>query len=273
MATSRKNRSRVPRALSRKKSRKPNKSIVLSKPMKALVDKRIDGHAETKTALLQSGLVQVRAGRIVGSQLNRLVPQVPQADSGQPSDRASRIGAQIRLTSMEVEGCITFVPNANFPNAGTQLARMFAFSAKSISDWGFITGNVTTQDAIANALLRNGADIADYDGNLRAHFLPMNHKDMTSHLDRKFKINKDPKALYGTSQDGPLPVSVIPFKFRLKVKNKVLKFTDNTTNLPSNYCPLFAIGWCDPVNNPTSQPPSTSDLDYTYQVKMNFKDM
>lgn len=273
MAGTRKAHTRVPKALSRKKSRKTNKSLVLSKPMKELVDKRIDAHSETKCAIHHSGLIQVRAGRIIGTQLLRLLPDVKQVSNTVPGNRSSRIGAQIRLTSLEVEGVLTFKPNANFPNSGTQLVRIFAFSPKSVREWDVFDADPTLQTAVADAMLRNGADIADYDGNVAAHLLPVNHKDITSHVDRKFKINKSPQWQFGAPTGmTPLPISVVPFKFRLKVKDKVLKFTDAQSEFPTNYMPLIAIGWCDPVNNPQGQPPNTSTLDYQYQVKMNFKD-
>lgn len=272
MATSRKNRTRVPKALSRKKSRKPNKSLVLSKPMKALVDKRIDAQSETKCAIHQSSLISVRGGRIIGGQLLTLIPNVPQADSSTPANRASRVGAQIRVTSIEVEGVITMVPNSTYPNAGTQLGRLIAFSSKSVREYDLISSNATLQTALANALLKNGADIDDYDGSVLHHFLPINSKDMTTHLDRKFKMNKRPQIEVGTTSTGSLHASIIPFKFRLKCKNKVLKYTDNASEIPSNYAPMIALGWCDPVNASTGQPSTAVSCDYQYQVKMNFKD-
>jgi len=237
--------------------------------LKQLVDKRINMHEETKSVQFFSGEISKRAP-IIGIDVRRLLPEVYQAGvAGSPdSSRDTRVGQEIRVTSITVEGVMRLDIPGGSVQSNTQFLRMFVFSAKAFRDYAYVDAASST--TIADSLLKSGRTLDQYDGTVQKHFVPVNTADITTHLDRKYKSGQRS----GLLTQGGLELCLIPFKFHLKCKNKVLKYSDTNSTHPSNYAPFISIGFCDPVQYGGSGqvPPATFSCAYQFVTTLNFKD-
>lgn len=256
-----------------KKNKRPNvKNVKINPVLSKLVDKRADRRMETKSVQRYSGPITKR-GSITGPDWIKILPEVPQSGTaGNPdSTRDTRIGSRIRITSLTVEGVMFITdPASQYGISNTQLIRLFCCSYKSTQNYDVFDAPLATD--MADSLLKSGRAIDQYDSSVQNHMIPTNHDSITSHHEKKYKAGTRYVSTHVTPGATTSQACLIPFKFRLKCKDKVLKYDQSSATECNNYAPLFSIGFCDPVLTPSGQVPSTTTMTYQFMTTLNFKD-
>lgn len=237
--------------------------LKLSKPMRVLVDRRVDRKLETKVGYRH--VTFNPSSKITYSQVSLLLPEIPQAgSSGNPEvDREVCIGSSIIATSFHINGYMNMVYEDSEPDWSTILARMFIVSDKGIRFYGALSGGVYD---FVGELLRHGSTPQDYDGTPEAQLMPINFDRVTTHHTRTYNLAGDMAVHTGFT--GSLKVKTIPFRVNLKLKNKVLKYAEPDDVFPHNYAPVFALGWtCANGNTPSGSP-----VKVVYTTTLRYKD-
>ena len=230
---------------------KYRKKTMSEKEVEKLVDKKIQQKAETKIIASQSGdggspiyhNSSIRQGDLV-----RVIGGIKQGvQNGQ------RIGNEIMIQSLNVRGWIQqqYSSSANRSRLGV---RIFCFSVKGFANAGHAIGN---SNEWVKGFLRLGHDVKAFDGNVGDWLLPVNHKLITLHGERRIYLNQPRSATLGPGipSTDQIPVqqeySSKMFNFNIKCKNKILKFsrevlgdTSDDVDIPQNYGPLIALGYC-----------------------------
>lgn len=240
--------------------------------LKRLVDKRIGANEQTHEVINVTHTQQNRDGSIAETDLMRLVPSISQGDS-----RDNRTGSKIKLTSVEVYGFLKFVPSGAANDSGYAV-RLVCASAKEYPNAQqlFVDADATANRTdVADSWLRQGADPTSFNGTFERLHLPNNTANVVTHYDRIHYLVSDRVIFDNGSTDVDTRTSVRlvikPFRIRLKVKNKILKYDDDTSTYPINFNPFLMLGFVNLEN------PGTTDnnlrVTISAQAKWRFKDM
>ena len=249
---------KVPKALVRVKRQPKPGNYKLSTTTKKLVSAEINKKEETNEKFFESRLLDLPNIPDSNNFLFRLLPDVHQ--SGQPtgvgtdrypSNRETRTGTKVRLMSHRITGR-AFIPFEDGVEEGDRSCiscRLLIMSCKRYQYWTDIDTNWSSGVDLRNQFLRNGSESDGFDGYQFGLDLPVNDELFTTHYDKKFMLNRGHLVKRNpTGQAAPtegigyahMPVAVKYFSCNLKVKSKILKYSDEEKVLPANYAP-FAI--------------------------------
>lgn len=247
---------RVPRALQRKKKTAKPPRYDLSKPMKELVMKQINKNEETNERQYESRLVSLPNIPDQNSHIFRVFPEVFQA--GQldaagdpfPVNRETRTGTQIRAMNLKVQGRI-FIPvdSDTIDNDRACLScRLLILSCKKYKNYVDVFNNWDAGTDLQEQLLKNGSESVNFDGYQFGLNLPVNHELFTVHHDEKFLLNRGviQNRTYGNVPvtegygSAHMPFACHYFRKNVRVKNKIIKFNEETSSYPTNFSP-FAV--------------------------------
>lgn len=246
----------------------------LAKPVRKLVDRRIDRKVERGATTFHQRRYQF-SNLIEDAPLLRLHPIIPDIALG--DERNDRHGTQVRLTRLYIKGRID-VPADDNPLIGNDdraqiYVRMFVLSCRHLKLLSEVIANWTAGDFLNDRFFKNNASDSAPTGKYIDMLSDVNreafivHYDKVMKLDRNYGYFPDPTSTSGAAPQRPTSRE---FTIPLKVKNKILKYWDPSQVQPANYqpfvCCLFAYG--------NGANPSTSPVPYIeYQSKLSFKDM
>lgn len=250
---------RAPRAMSRKaKPKKLQPKYELTKPMKDLVHREINSSDQTHEKILQNPSTTPQHLPNVPSStsyLFNLMPRIVQAGdtASTPSNRETRVGSQVRLSSFNIKGR-TFIDvndGAIEPDRACITCRLLVMSCKKYPVFTDVNANWATGDMLRDKFLKLGSEENPFDGYQFGLDIPVNHDLFTVHHEKHFVLNRGniQSRSYGgvpvTEGYGSahMPFVYKYFNFNLKVKNKILKFSDETSVSPTNYAPFAILCW------------------------------
>lgn len=258
----------APRAMQAKSrsARAAAARLKLSKPMRVLVDRRVDRKLETKVAYYHNDQWQNFTPKIVGtvgaSSFQQVLPPLPMAGQpgSEPADRENRIGSEVILTSLQIKGTIamTYTDNSTW---SCLLARLLVISAKGHNYWPEVSPVATL---LATNLLRAGSVNQAFVDDLESYLMPLNFARVTTHHEKR--INFSGPFAYGSM--GGLDSKVVQFTINLKVRNKKLKYDSPTEVFPRNYAPFLCCGYTSATSHAVGGTPLYGE----YRTRMAFKD-
>ena len=250
----------APKALQVKK-RKVNvkNAFKLSRPMKELVDARIDANKQDHWIRSQYPWVGIQgiphlnsAGAPSG--VWPVIPKIPQVGTVGPGAQltsaniSSREGNQIQLKSIVCNINLVMAPEYHLNDtsyAGIRY-RVIIFSCKKYSQYFELINNFfdsTGSDNLEQYFLRDGKDAVPRDSKMENFDLPVNSELFTVHAQRTGKMNRG--VAYGdyTGSSAIVKAPNVTLKIPLKVKSRKLLYNTTTENLPTNFNPLIWIGY------------------------------
>lgn len=169
----------------------------------------------------------------------RLIPNIKQAGDGNPASRDTREGNKIRLTNLSG----TFychIPAALTPStqveasaiAGTQ-CRLLILSCKQVQAVGQLQANWSAGQQFNRQFLKNGDQASGFNGDLYSLRWPVNTSLFTKHYDKYFTLKRG--YIRGTAGTTMTPEVCFIHKFRIKCKNKILKFNEPANEEHTNW--------------------------------------
>lgn len=259
---------RAPRAMQKKaRSAKVQAArLKLSKPMRVLVDRRVDRKLETKVAYFHNYSWGNFSPKIIGtpgaSSFQQILPEVPQAGQpgSEPADRENRVGSDIHVMGINIKGVINMMYTED-QTWSSLLARLIVCSAKGHSYWPEVSPVATL---LAGEFLRAGATTMPYNADIQSQMTNINFNRVTTHHERRYNFNGD----YAYGNFGGLGTKNVTFNINLKCRNKVLKYSDPTDVFPRNYAPFLCAGYTAANGSAVGGTP----LYGQYVVTMRFKD-
>lgn len=191
-------------------------------------------------------------------ELMRLFPNVAQGDT-----RQDRTGSQIKLQNINCKFLFHISPEFAQVNANSALScRLLVMSCKQFTKWTEFVTEWSSGANLGRKYLRNGEATAYFQGDLKSLEYPVNTALFTTHYDKRFVLNRGRNL--GDDSTG-LARMVDPVKMmtlNLKVKNKIIRYSDSGAEVAANYAP-FAILLYAPVNgdiSTTSPGPITGNV-------------
>lgn len=219
--------------------------LKLNPTVAKLVDRRIDKDNESHHQGYWWRRTQF-TNKISDDPANRIITIIPNVPTG--ATRADRLGAQIKLTRLSIKGKID-IPADDNPIVGNGdraqiYVRLMVLSSKKFREIQEVRSNWNAGSSLNDSFFKvsdvGQAPTGQYVDMLR----PINSEAFTTHYDRVIKMNRN--AFTGDIAEGYAPQRPVSkdFKINLKVKNKLLKYDDNTSVQPDNFqpfvCALFA---------------------------------
>ena len=234
----------------RRKAKASYRNLKLSKPVSALVDRKLDREQESH----QQGYWERRyqfTNQISDDVPNRIQQVIP--DITVASSRADREGATIKLTRLNIKGKID-VPADDNPLIGNDdraqiYVRMFVLSSKRFVSIEDVRNNWTAGANLNSVFFKQAQAGQAPTGRYIDMLRPVNHSAFTTHYDKVFKLDRnygyfpDPTSTSGAAPQRPTSRE---FSINLKVKNKHLKYNVSSSLQPNNWqpfvCCMFAYG-------------------------------
>lgn len=256
-----KNRPRsAPKALQVKK--KPiniKTAFKLSKPMKELVDARIDANKQDhwiRSSYPWQGLQGI-PHHTFGSAPSGVFPVIPKiAQAGtigagaqlETNNISSREGSQVQLKSVVINLNLCMSPtygDTSAAHAGIRY-RVIVFSCKKYSTYNEAIENffnLTQSDNLQQYLMRDGSEAKPWNSLMEDFDLPVNSEMFTVHAQRTGKLNRG--VAYGdtTGSSGVMKFPNVTLKIPLKVKSRKLLYNDPTEQYATNFNPMIWIGY------------------------------
>lgn len=235
--------SKIQAVVRRKKVKNVTKNLKLSKPVAALVEKRIKSNQETNTTYLHFRRTQFANIPTGIQRAVQILPPINQGDS-----RIERLGSKLTLQSGYTKGLIT-IPADDNPILGNGdrpdiMFRMMLVSPKQFdAPQGWV--NQYVSNIFPNIFKPGDTGVAPA-GTMIDMWQPINrdvltvHFDKTFHLKRNYPFFPDPTSTSGATTQKPVS---IPFTIKHKVKNKVLHYSGSGASVSCNYDPRLICTW------------------------------
>lgn len=243
-----------------KKKRQAKVSALRLNPVVAkLVDRRIrkaeEVHFRVREWANNSGITAVQ-GRIqrTNGYYTLLTPEVAVGDNAD-----NREGNELTLRSFRIEF------NVRTQLEGTQYYRIIVATSRKYKDQDLLAVDTARGDELCNTLLRVNGSAVDFNGTVTRLWDPANRENFIVHYDRVFKIN-NPAQVVGAG-GYTVPLYVKQHVINLKCKNKKLRYSVNSDQVPNNWAPCLFVGTANPFD-PTNT--STRTIDVYGQTKMRF---
>lgn len=246
----------------------------LAKPVRKLVDRRIDSKVERGATTFHLRRYQF-TNLISDAPVLRLHPIIPDIALG--DERNDRHGTQVRLTRLHIKGRID-VPADDNPIVGNDdraqlYVRLFVLSVRNLKSLTDVVANWNSGDILDDRFFKNNASDSAPTGSYVDMLSDVNREAFIVHYDKVMKLDRslgyfpDPTSTSGAATQRPVSRD---FNITMKVKNKILKYWDPGHVQPSNYqpfvCALFAYG--------NGAGPSASAVPFIeFMSKLSFKDM
>lgn len=257
-------------------TRKPKPKISnlkLNPTVAKLVDRRINKSEQTHYKTLTSTVINFDSSIDEGD-FRQLLPPI---SAGDQMDQ--RTGKSIKLVSLVIKGYLKYVPSGDNDD-DSYAVRLMVVSSKKYKSFAQCIG--ATNPALANRqdmaanLVRDGKDARDFNGSFLALNLPVNAAEITTHYDKIQYMTSD--AVLAELRTGDADVTtrtsvrtiIRPFTISLKVKNKIIKYEEESDIYPSSFFPMITQGF---LNLNTGNPDTNTRVALYYQVHMRWKDM
>lgn len=249
--------------------------LKLARPVRALVDRRINRTLETKCVAYHGRRTQIDNLPDVQARCWRLVPAISQGDT-----RATRTGSKVRLQSMTVNGYVQ-IPSYDASTSNDRssiMLRLIAFTPKGYrftpdvqATWAG-PGNLYTQ------FFRTEAIALAPQGVWTDQYAEVNRDMFTVHADKRMVFSRgDMFNVPGAEGAAWRPDMTKRFSFRIKCKNKIGRFAQidepgfagDPTEM-QNFAPCLIAMW----SFTNGAAPSAAACPFVeYLTKLNFKDM
>jgi len=231
----------------RKTHRDSVKNLQLSKPVAALVEKRIDKGNPTKFTNWHQRRYQFSnlISQSPNTRINNIIPNISQG-----TERNDRNGATLKLMNINIKGRVdvpaTDNPPVGNPDRSLIYVRLMVLSVKSNKSRNDIETNWNSQ--YNDYVFKDNSSPFAPTGQYSDMLSNINRETFTVHKDMIFKMARNNTFSYDVPDSGATfqkPVSK-EFNFNLKCKNKLLKYQDPTDLQPQNWQPfvtaVFAYG-------------------------------
>lgn len=230
---------------------KYHRKTMSQKEVEKLVDKKMQQKSETKIIASQygdAGVPILHNSSIRQADCNRVIGSLPKG-----TGEGQRIGNEVMVQSLNIRGWIQQQYNPS-PQRSRIGVRLFVFSVK-----GFDNGQhaISNSNSWIRAFLRLGEQVKSFDGTVGDWLLPVNRDVITLHAERRIFLNQPRTYQIGPGIPGTEQIPVQQeyaskmFNINVKCRNKILKFsqeytgdTSSSINIPQNYGPLIALGYC-----------------------------
>ena len=216
----------------------------LAPPVAKLVDRRINKKLELKTNSRTNNRRQLDNIPTDTGRVQIVMPNIEQGDN-----RQERIGTQVRLSRLIIKGVVS-IPADDNPTLGNGdradiSLRLLCLSSKRFSTVEDVRDNWTVGANLLNALFKNGANPLPPGGTMWDMWRDINTESFTVHHDRVFHMRRGFGDALSTPSTGAVHMPAIskPFTIRLKCKNKLLKFRDESDDSSVNYNPFVVAMW------------------------------
>lgn len=216
------------------------------------VRREINRMKETGVKVIEEPRTQYNNAASVGADLRPLLSSIVQAGQSisplaeQPNNIESREGKSVVLRALTVRGLVSIPPidSASSADRAHILCRLVCFSSKRYPTYDEMTVNWAGGTQQRRIFLRSGATVEAFVGAMRQMWLPVNREAFTVHYDKSFYMARGMNIPYGTGDGAAhMPVTYKPFGFSMKVRNKVLKYQQETDGQPSNFGPCLYLMW------------------------------
>lgn len=232
----------------------------LTKPMKKLVVKEINKKEETNERQYQSRLTHLPNIPDQNTHIFRCFPEVfqsgqidPATNDPYPSNRETRTGTKIRAMNLKVQGRVWIPVDDSVTSADRAClsCRLLVISCKKYQKWEDVLSNWDAGSDLQESLLKNGSQSVSFDGYQFGLNLPVNDELFTTHHDSKFLLNRG-FISKSTGVGVPvtegvglahMPFALHYFRKNIKVKNKIIKFNEETNSFPTNFSPFAVLLW------------------------------
>lgn len=263
----RNNKKTVKKSARFSKPKRAYKKSSLVQTVQAVVKAELHKNIENKHAYhssSESALISFNSGITALVDLQRVVPLI-----GRGVDPNQRIGDRITLQKLNIHGYIKFdqifTTGINYQSA--VMVRLIVASFKTANNWDTIQNDFAAVKLAG--LLKKGGSTVGYTGLISDCKAPINRDIFTVHSDKKYYIHQDRMtSAIGSSTNNTVKFFNIP----LKVKNKLLKYSDDTSGAtsPTNFSPVLMIGYS--YLDGTIPDLVAAECGLFYQVDMEFED-
>lgn len=221
----------------RVKRSKPRK-VAPSKAFVKKVQKIIHADVESKQGYKSMAPTNFNSGIDSFGDAFQVLPSITQG-----SGEASRIGNQLMAQSLTLTGAISWSPSAGqfgtFANARLGV-RVFVIQPRNFSDTVSALNNYASW---MPTLLQKGATTTGFTGAINDLWAPVNRDAIITYYDKVHYLT----GLYQASAIGTAQMigATKIFKAVMKCRNKNLKYDSTVSSgiLPTNYAPIFCIGY------------------------------
>lgn len=194
-----------------------------------------------------------------------LLPPISQGDN-----REQRLGSKIQMKNINCRFMFYLPYNLSQSSAhSTVLCRLLILSCKRHPQYQNLKDNWGTgADNLSARYLRDGEDDISFEGDNFSLNYPVNTALFTTHMDKRFVLNRGHVSGDGTHI--PTPLKIINYNH--KCKNKILKFSDAGNEYPENFAP-FAILLYSYASGTVQSSPSSGAVTGSVSIKANWKNM
>lgn len=248
--------------------------LKLAKPVRKLVDRRIDRQIETKVLPFHYRRTQWDNVPDQQARCCQLLQNLIQGDQ-----RDERNGSKIKLTSMNIRGYIQ-IPSYEEPGSADRsniMFRLCVLSCKAEHMYPEVLANWAGPGNWFTKLLKSQADDTPPTGITNDMWKDINRDLFTVHYDKVYTFSRGDQNGNNITPAATLwrPDKMKHFFIKMKVKNKVLNYaTEHTPGTnegiqPTNFAP-FLVGWWSYTNGANA---GNTPVPYIeYYVKTRFKD-
>lgn len=262
---------RIQSVVRRKKQQRNYSNLKLAKPVDTLVQKKIDKGNPSKFIAYHQRRYQF-SNLISDAPLLRLHTVIPDIALG--VERHDRIGAKIKLNTINIKGRIDIPANDNPPLGNDDRAqiyvRLMVLSLKQVTPIADVIANWNIR--YDPKFFKDNADGTAPTGKYKDMLSSINREVFTVHHDKVMKLSRqypffpDPTSTSGATTQ---ITASKDFNINLKVKNKTLNYAVPSSVQPTNFepfvCCLFSYG--------NGSNPSTSAVPFIeYLSKLSFKE-
>lgn len=258
---------RVSSAVVQKKKRTSKVSALRLNPVVAkLVDRRIQKPKEVHfrqgvvaDATGVSGRIRAAGTPTVNTNAGswpELIPVIPVGDSS-----ADREGNQLTLRSMVLD--LNIRTSVREP----MYVRVIVASSKQFKSQENTRSN-SILTPMCDGLINNNGNAAPFGGVMQFLHSPVNREDHIVHFDRVMLINVDHLTTQGTDWAVNTRWFTRTIQIHLKVKGKVLRYSNATDLIPNNFAPVLYVGTVDP-NSPLTESGKAVSVFCTSRVRFN----
>lgn len=213
----------------------------LARPVRALVDRRINRKLETRSMFFKFRRTQWDNTPDTQARACQVFPIITQGDT-----RSERDGSKITLTSGWLKGVIT-IPSYDSATSNDRAAisfRLCVLSCKALKSYPEVQANWSGPGNLYTQLLKGDSTAQNPTGTMQDMWEAINTDMFTVHYDKVFNMQRGQLLNPGAGGVGTahMPAVTRPFYIKLKCKNKVVKYSDFGLVEASNYAP-FLVGW------------------------------
>jgi len=259
---------------------RPKKNF--DKSVKDIVRKELSEELEEKQAIVEYSAVPLLSAIPMGAVINgggnffKLMPEISQSTAGGAGKAYNeRVGNEIRLKSINIDGFLTFASNRTLNLTNSKLAvRVMILRSKEINDQELLFDNMPT-----DTLLRNGdfsssglAGPTNFTGVPLDSIRDLNRDTFAVRYDTVHSLNAN-TALSGTTSVTttytPSGLKMFQHKLTFGKNGLKLKYSSNADKQPNNMPYFCVIGISSMADNAV---PSNNIVEATFQMTSRYTD-